>query len=154
MRGFSWIIDDKLAGLPFPGMGAALERDLEDLRDAGIRLLVTLTERPLDPQILARYDITSLHIPVQDFTPPSLDQMQHFVEHARFSLSQSEPVGVHCQAGIGRTGTMLAAYLISEGMDAGEAITTIRTLRPSSIETSAQEAALAEFQSRISQQEQ
>lgn len=145
MRDFSWIKKGQLAGLAMPGSSTDMEADIEFLRDNGIKLLVSLSERPLDPQLLARYDISSLHLPITDFTPPTIEQLRKFLDHVRFTLSQGGAVGVHCRAGLGRTGTVLASYLISEGMDAASAMAEVRRIRPGSIETDEQEAVLEEF---------
>lgn len=54
---------------------------------------------------------------------------------------------MHCKHGLGRTGTMLACYLVKTRAISGEeAIKTIRRLRPGSIETREQERAVLEFQ--------
>ncbi|MFX1476004.1 MAG: protein-tyrosine phosphatase family protein, partial [Promethearchaeota archaeon] len=55
------------------------------------------------------------------------------------------PVVVHCEGGCGRTGTFLAAYLISQGHSAEAAIKEIRRKRPCSIETKGQEEILYHF---------
>lgn len=61
----------------------------------------------------------------------------------------SQAVGVHCALGFGRTGTMLACYLVKErGLAAGDAIAEIRHLRPGSIETHEQEKAVFQFYQR------
>lgn len=65
------------------------------------------------------------------------------------SVSTSQAVGVHCALGFGRTGTMLACYLVKErGLAAGDAIAEIRRLRPGSIETYEQEKAVFQFYQR------
>jgi atypical dual specificity phosphatase len=46
---------------------------------------------------------------------------------------------------LGRTGTLLACYLVSLGLSPDAAIQQIRTVRPGSIETAEQEAAVAAF---------
>ena len=55
-------------------------------------------------------------------------------------------VGVHCMAGRGRTGTMIACYLVSQGMSAEDAIAEVRRARPGSIQTEAQEQAVRRLQ--------
>jgi atypical dual specificity phosphatase len=52
---------------------------------------------------------------------------------------------VHCQAGIGRTGTMLAAYLIGTGMSAEEAIAIVRRRNPHSVESDDQRTFLEQY---------
>lgn len=152
MQGFSWVERGKLAGMPKPGDWNRLESDLTYLREQGIRLLFTLTESALDSDLLARFDIASVHLPVRDFTPPSEDQLLQFVREATVAISQGRAVGVHCRAGIGRTGTFLAAWLIAQGMTAPAAIAKLRSLRPGSIETREQEQALHAFAKRLKEQ--
>ena len=58
---------------------------------------------------------------------------------------------MHCYWGLGRTGTMLACYLVKLcGMDAQSAITQVRYTRPYSIETYEQEEAVFDYAEYLS----
>ncbi len=142
---FSWVVPDKLAGMAQPGSSNPLDQDLATLQGHGIRLLVSLTETPTSPDAAAGYDIAVLHLPVIDFTAPTMEQLHTFVVQADASIEASLPVGVHCAAGKGRTGTFLAAWFVFKGMTADEAIEEVRRLRPGSIETEEQEQAVRDF---------
>lgn len=145
MYGFSWIIDGKLAGMARPGASGDLEADIRELAAQGVKLLVTMTEGAIDPDLLARYDIHALHLPVVDFQPPSVEQLTRFVAESKLTIEQGGAVCVHCAAGIGRTGTALAAFLIAEGYTPEAAIGEIRHQRPGSIETQGQVESLHAF---------
>ena len=146
MPGFSWVIGGELAGMPRPGQSRTLEEDLLFLRERGIDLLVSLTEEPLDEAALREVGIASLHIPIVDFTAPTMEQMAVFSEAVDLRTASGDPVGVHCGGGLGRTGTMIAAYFVWQGESSKRAIARIRALRPGSIETEEQERAVADFE--------
>jgi atypical dual specificity phosphatase len=142
---FSWVVPDKLAGMAQPGSSNPLDQDLATLQGHGIRLLVSLTTTPTSADVAAGYDIEILHLPVVDFTAPTLEQLSTFATQADASISASRSVGVHCAAGKGRTGTFLAAWFVFQGMPAEEAIAEVRRLRPGSIETEEQEQAVRDY---------
>jgi atypical dual specificity phosphatase len=53
---------------------------------------------------------------------------------------------VHCAAGKGRTGTVLAAYFIkNDGLTPMEAVKKLRGMRPGSIQSERQEMAINTF---------
>jgi atypical dual specificity phosphatase len=145
MTGFSFVVEGELAGMPRPGTRQALAEDMAFLSSQGIELLVSLTEVGTDPVEAYRHRITVLHLPVRDFTAPTLAQLEDFARAAHAALDQGKAVGVHCGAGLGRTGTFLAAYFVTEGMTGDAAIAHVRALRPGSIETASQEQAVREF---------
>ena len=110
------------------------------LRDQGVTAVLSLTVSPPDID-----GFEQIQIPVPDMTSPTLDQLHRAVEFTRDVVAKGGSVVVHCGAGYGRTGTVLAAYLVSEGMSLAEAIGAIRKLRPGSIETPDQEATLVHY---------
>lgn len=136
MPGFSFV-DEHAAGMPFP-----LTVDLPWLAHEQITLLVSLTEVPFDPDLLAHAGIDAMHLPIHDFAAPTLQQQDAFVAEMQRRVGADQRVGVHCQAGLGRTGTMLATWFVAKGYDPAEAIDAIRTLRPGSIESVEQEDAV------------
>ena len=116
------------------------ERALAALSGGGVRLLVNLHERPHDPARLERHGLREAHLPVKDFAAPSPEQMERGMGMISEALAADEGVAVHCGGGLGRTGTMLACYLLESNEDLGveEAVRRVRALRPGSVETPAQ----------------
>ena len=139
---FSWLVEHKLAAMSYPESADAFTL----LWMMGIRALINLTEEPLPEEMLRKVGILTEHIPIVDFTAPTLKQVEQALTMIHFYLEKNMPVAVHCIAGLGRTGTILACYLVGEGKSADEAITAIRRWRPGSIETLDQEAVIHEFE--------
>jgi atypical dual specificity phosphatase len=144
MHRFYWVIEDALAGCSRPGIrGNDLDRDLQELRGHGIGALLTLTETPLAAGALERHALRGLHLPVDDFHAPTTAQMLDALAFIDAARADSVAVAVHCLAGQGRTGTVLAAYLIRGGLPAARAIETVRAFCPGAIEVAPQTEALA-----------
>jgi atypical dual specificity phosphatase len=152
MDGFYWLIPNALAGCGRPGRrGRAagppetLAADLAWLRQQGIAAVLSLTETPLDDAALAHHGLEALHLPVDDMTPPSPDQLLTALAFIDRHRAHGRPVAVHCLMGQGRTGTVLAAYLIRDGLRPDLALAELRAICPGAVENRRQEAALAEF---------
>ncbi|MEM3922023.1 MAG: dual specificity protein phosphatase family protein, partial [Nitrososphaerota archaeon] len=76
------------------------------------------------------------------------ERLEEIVDRVLALVSGGRRLLIHCAAGLGRTGTVLAAYLVaSKGVSGEEAIKAVRKLRPGSIER-AQEISIIEFQRR------
>ena len=85
------------------------------------------------------------HVPIEDMEAPSQDQLERCVTAIERAHARDMGVAVHCAAGLGRTGTVLAAWFVAQGLSASNAIARVRRLRPGSVETDEQERAVEEF---------
>lgn len=137
-RGFLWLKRGQLAGTPAPGVYFEMEYDLKALQRVGVTTLVTLTEAPLDQARLKPFGIKSVWEPIADMEAPSIEQGKRICECIEQLLAQNEIVAVHCRAGLGRTGTVLAAYLIWQGQGGLDALETVREVEPRWVQSQAQ----------------
>jgi len=144
-RGFLWLKRGQLAGTPMPGVYYDMEYDLKALQRVGVTTLLTLTEAALDDTQLAPFGIRSIWEPVPDMQAPTIEQGVRMCRHIDQLLARDEVVAVHCRAGLGRTGTALAAYLIWEGHGALDALETVRRIEPRWVQSQAQVAFLEAF---------
>ena len=134
---FGWLINNKLAGSGMPTSIA----ELEWVRKQGVKSIITMTENPLPESWIK--DVNYLHVPTEDLSAPDMDKIDQTVDFIQERIKNNEPIMVHCAAGIGRTGTMLACYLIKyHNMSAKNAIEKVRKERPGSIQSESQEIAV------------
>jgi hypothetical protein len=161
LTNYSAIVPGVLYGCAFPNADAVAELLAMPVEaPARPRCIVNLTEEP-HPQAaaLTAAGIDALHIPVADYQAPTMAQMAGFADLVRDP--DRCPVLVHCRAGIGRTGTMLAVGLavLPQRMPelgpqmaaAGGLVPFLRTLRKGAVEVAAQEAAVKAFMASIDQ---
>lgn len=138
MSPFTWIVEGQVAAMPMPW-----PEEVRRLPEAGIGGVLSLTERV--PDGLPHPELEHLHLPVRDFHAPTREQLERASEFIDSVLAQGKGVAVHCTAGLGRTGTVVAGWMIHRGSGVREAIAAVRRRRPGSVETRAQEQALVEF---------
>ncbi len=146
LENFSWLIENEIAGMAHPGTA---RESFAEIKACGLGAVVTLTERPLPERLLTECDLAYIHLPVPNFQPPQPSQVRRFMRFVRGNTEAGRAVLVHCLAGYGRTGTMLACHLVNRGMPGEEAIRAVRARRPGSIETPEQEETVLELAARI-----
>jgi protein-tyrosine phosphatase len=141
-----WVMPGILAGMPMPFIqldrrmnhGGALtdyDDDLATLFSAGVRAVVSLLNIPSDEPVYESAGFEFLCLPVSDGGAPTIEEAQEFVRFVDRQRAEHRPVAVHCEAGLGRTGALLAAYLISQGESVHSAISRVRSAESGAIET-------------------
>lgn len=138
----------RFGGCRRPGLLADLDDDLNDLRGAGVDVLISLeAEHRLDSTHVRRHGIAHYQAPFTDMRAPAAHDMIDLCLELDRLFAEGSSVCVHCRAGLGRTGTVLAGYLIWTGLTAKEAIQKVRLRENKFVSTEAQErflVALAE----------
>jgi atypical dual specificity phosphatase len=149
--GFSWLVPGRLAGTPWPGVVHDMDADLKALSRCGVTMLITLTEKDFPQDALARHGLRNFHLPVYDHEPPTVAQIQMLLARMSAAMRRGEVLAVHCLAGLGRTGTVLAAWLVREGLTADEALRRVRLIDAQYVQSAAQEALLHEYENALLQ---
>lgn len=149
-HGFRWVVPGMLAGTPQPGVVAPVDHDLTLLRQVGITHLITLTETDMDQAVLQRHGLKNTHLPIFDRKAPSASQMHMLLVRMQRLMEAGEVLAVHCKAGLGRTGLVLATWLVRDGgLGAEAAIERLRKINPGYIQSDEQFAFLHQYEADI-----
>ncbi len=141
---FSWLIESKLAGCGMP----TTINEVNWVLDQGIKSIITMTENSL-PESWVK-DTKYFHVPTEDLNAPDIDKIEDAVDFIHERIKNKDPVMVHCAAGIGRTGTILACYLIKyQKYSAKKAIEKVRNERPGSIQSDRQELVVGLYEKHV-----
>ena len=127
--------------------GSAIPTSIDEVQwaiDQGVKSIITVREEPLDDSWTK--NVNYLHVHSNDMGVPEFDDLINTIDFIHNRITNNEPVMVHCLAGMGRTGTVLACYLIKhQKMSADEAIQKVRDERPGSIQSFPQEEIIFQF---------
>ncbi len=134
----------------------SLDADLQVIRQAGFgTVLSLLPDHELAafgvPDLGARVQQAGLgwrQFPIEDFgvpVGPSRLAWSALQTELSARLQSGQALLVHCAAGLGRTGTMVALLLKALGQDSATAIAAVRAARPGTIETPAQHDFVVSF---------
>ncbi len=144
---FSWLIENKLAGSGIPTSYDELDWILKQ----GVTSIITMTENALPKEWVSH--IGYLHVPTPDLSAPDMDRIDIAVDFIHKKISNDQAVMVHCAAGMGRAGTILACYLVKyQKYSAKDAIKKIRKERPGSIQSEVQELAISFYEKHTENQ--
>jgi len=141
---FSLLIENKLAG-------SAIPTSIDEVKwviGQGVKSIVTIREETLDESWVK--DVNYLHILSNDMSVPEFDDLIYAVDFIHRRITNNEPVLVHCLAGMGRTGVILACYLVKyQKMSANEATEKVREERPGSIQSYPQDEIIFRFEKSL-----
>lgn len=149
--GFAWLEPGRIAGAPLPGAVNDIHHDLVALKRMGITMLITLTERDLPGDVLRQHGLANLHLPIYDHEVPTLAQIQMLLKRMEGLIQRGEVLAVHCLAGRGRTGVVLAAWWVRAGLTAQEALRRVRLIDPRYVQNAEQETFLQSYENMILQ---
>ena len=123
--------------------------DVNWLARKGIKAIVALTEIPAPSSWIEGSGIDYKHVPVKNHFAPTLAQIEDCVDFMETNVQKGNKVLLHCAAGKGRTGTVIAAYVCKrDNITAELAIEQVRAKRPGSVERdpkTGQEDAVKDF---------
>jgi hypothetical protein len=157
-----WITDSILA-MQRPSTRLIQKYDLiSKLKSAQIRMIVNLTEPgehpwcgdglepssgfPYLPEDFMAHGIGFVNFAWEDMTTPPLNVLADIIRVMSSCIDNGGKVAVHCHAGYGRTGLVIASWLVfANRMSPSAAIDLVRQKRPGSVQTVAQQSIVQVF---------
>ncbi|HDG64321.1 MAG: dual specificity protein phosphatase family protein [Thermococcus sp.] len=136
-------VNDKVAfsSMPYPEDIPKITEEFD-----AVIILTYEYEMYYDMEELLKREIEVLYAPIEDFTAPTLEELLEIVKWIQERARQGKKVLIHCLGGSGRSGTVAVAYLMySEGLSLRDALTKVRSLKPSAVETEEQTGVLKEL---------
>eukprot|EP01114_Cavostelium_apophysatum_P017258 TRINITY_DN5086_c0_g1_i1.p1 TRINITY_DN5086_c0_g1~~TRINITY_DN5086_c0_g1_i1.p1 ORF type:complete len:531 (-),score=80.00 TRINITY_DN5086_c0_g1_i1:14-1606(-) len=149
----NWIVPDKF--IAFCGPTAVMSAEIrtfapEDylplFKKHGVSTIVRLNKKEYDRTSFTSSGVRHYDLYFMDGSAPTESILRRFLEIAE---NESGVIAVHCKAGLGRTGTLIAAYIVKHyRFTAAEAIAWVRICRPGSV-IGPQQHFLQELQARL-----
>ncbi|KAF2670343.1 phosphatases II [Microthyrium microscopicum] len=113
-------------------MGGPFKNVLSYFMQRNVGLVVRLNDPLYSPSYFTANGIQHLDMIFDDGTCPTMPTVRKFIRISHDMINvKKKAIGVHCKAGLGRTGCLIGAYLIyRHGFTANEVIAFMRFMRP------------------------
>lgn len=145
IRDFYWAIPSLLGGMQQPGLLGNVQEDIVALKEFGVAVVVNLTENAFYTHDLEALGLRSVHFPIPDMGVPEFPPALDLCRRISAWIDVGQCTVLHCRAGLGRTGTIIACVLVYRGQGAIQAIETVRKINPRYIQTDQQLAFVEQF---------
>jgi hypothetical protein len=113
-----WLLPGRLLAGAHPGQ----RERLAALHGAGVTRFIDLTGPRDTLPAYAPAWARRMSFPIEDFGVPAPATMRAVLDAIAAALEDDQRLYLHCRAGIGRTGTVAACWLVEQGLDAGDAL--------------------------------
>jgi cell division cycle 14 len=133
----TWIVPRQLVAMAGPTPGVYdLEEYGEYCKANNIGVVVRLNKTSYSPRELEQLgNLKHIDLLMADGGTPTDAQVTQFINLCIETIdTQHKAIAVHCRAGLGRTGTMIACWLMwKHKVTATETVAFLRTMRPGSL---------------------
>ena len=120
--------------------------DVKFLSEVGIRSIIAALDIPIHRKIFEGCGFHYFSLQIPDGCPPTLEDVDRMLA---FYDASPLPLGVHCEGGVGRTGTLLAIILLHRGLSAREAIKAVKDIMPPALEIPSQLAFISHCEKHL-----